>query len=135
MKSYVVTSDGGCSGNPGPMYGSFAVKQLTSDKLSEISHLSGRLVYEGIGTNNIAEYLSLLNAVAYARQNGLTNVTFLTDSALVVNQVNGLWKVKDADLGTYVVMARQAFAWANVNGCRWQLRRAQRSDVVRILGH
>jgi len=44
-------------------------------------------------TNNELEYLALIYAIEYIRTNQLTNVTIYSDSKLIVNQVNGKWRV------------------------------------------
>lgn len=49
----------------------------------------------GNGTNNEAEYSSLLYLVQRLNENGIQNVSIYGDSQLVVNQINGSWKAKD----------------------------------------
>lgn len=79
--------DGGCSGNPGPM----RIAMFSED-------LSIKTVLDnGNGTNNIAEYHALIYALAIA-QSVEDNITITSDSKLVVEQVNGRWKVKDPKL-------------------------------------
>ena len=81
--------DGGCSGNPGPM----RIAMFSED-------LSIKTVLDnGNGTNNIAEYHALIYALAIA-QHLEDNVVIKSDSKLVVEQVNGNWKVKDQTLKT-----------------------------------
>jgi probable phosphoglycerate mutase len=62
--------------------------------------------YIGIRTNNVAEYSGLIVAVKYAKDLGCTNIKIHSDSQLVVNQVNGGWKVKSGDLRPLVSEAR-----------------------------
>ena len=81
--------DGACSGNPGPtriavFSEDFGIKTVLDD---------------GNGTNNIAEYHALIYALAIA-QHLEDNVVIKSDSKLVVEQVNGNWKVKDQTLKT-----------------------------------
>lgn len=45
-------------------------------------------------TNNIAEYTALIKALEWAVSQNIFDVVIYSDSKLVVNQVNGLWKVK-----------------------------------------
>jgi len=52
----------------------------------------------GIRTNNVAEYVGLLRALELARELGAEEVDLLLDSLLVVEQVHGRWRVKDAKL-------------------------------------
>jgi ribonuclease HI len=46
--------------------------------------------YPGTGDNNDAEWLALIHALSVARSLDATEVTFLGDSALVVDQANGV---------------------------------------------
>ena len=88
MKLYV---DGGCRPNPGTM----AV--AVTDKNGNI--LVKKLLWEG--TNNEAEYLAVLEALRYAKQNNINEVTILTDSQLVERQLNGFWSINEEHLQSY----------------------------------
>lgn len=77
--------DGACQGNPGPM------------RLAVVSSTGFRVVKDvgNDGTNNRAEYLALLYALIYVKHlKTEEEVTIKSDSSLVVNQVNGRYKVK-----------------------------------------
>lgn len=52
----------------------------------------------GVGTNNVAEYKSVLLAIEVARELEADELEILSDSQLIVNQVNGDWDCKDVDL-------------------------------------
>jgi len=52
----------------------------------------------GTRTNNVAEYAGLVLALRMARQLGATEVELILDSNLIVEQLNGRWRVKDAKL-------------------------------------
>jgi ribonuclease HI len=54
--------------------------------------------YLGIRTNNVAEYVAVVRALALAEELGARQVDMLLDSMLIVEQVNGRWRVKDAKL-------------------------------------
>jgi len=54
--------------------------------------------YLGVQTNNVAEYTGVVRALALAEDLGATAVEMLLDSKLIVEQVNGRWRVKDAKL-------------------------------------
>lgn len=54
--------------------------------------------YLGIHTNNQAEYHALITALALAKKLKKTHLTIFTDSQLLANQVNRLWKVRDAEI-------------------------------------
>ena len=79
--------DGACSGNPGPMRIAVFSEDLKIETIEDT----------GNGTNNIAEYKALIYALAIA-QHLEDDVVIKSDSKLVVEQVNGNWKVKDPKL-------------------------------------
>jgi ribonuclease H / adenosylcobalamin/alpha-ribazole phosphatase len=54
--------------------------------------------YLGIQTNNVAEYTGTLRALDLARELGAQEVHLLLDSKLIVEQLTGRWRVKDAKL-------------------------------------
>jgi ribonuclease HI len=88
----IAHSDGGARGNPGPAgYG--VVVQDESGK--QIAHLSE---YLGHQTNNFAEYQGLIAALEYAIQHGPKALKLISDSELLVRQIKGIYKVKNAVL-------------------------------------
>ena len=54
--------------------------------------------YLGIQTNNVAEYTGVIRALALAEELGARAVDLLLDSKLIVEQLHGRWRVKDAKL-------------------------------------
>jgi ribonuclease HI len=100
-----VHTDGGSRGNPGPSAcGVVIVHSQTDEVLLETRK------FLGVGTNNEAEYQGLLFAIEllkeFAPANGVEKVIFRLDSNLVVQQMQGNWKVKDARMREYVVSAQ-----------------------------
>lgn len=96
-----VFCDGGSRGNPGPSACAFVLKDETGKTL----HQEGKFL--GTATNNIAEYQAVLLALNYLKNNKVINqqsaisnwiINFYLDSSLVVNQINGTFKVKNATL-------------------------------------
>jgi probable phosphoglycerate mutase len=92
--------DGGARGNPGPA--GFGVRIETRD---------GTLVDEfsesiGVATNNVAEYRGLLAALAWARDHGARDLRVRSDSLLLVQQMLGNYKVKNAGLQPLHARAR-----------------------------
>jgi ribonuclease HI len=84
--------DGGARGNPGPAgYGCFIV-DADGQVLAE---LHGAL---GTATNNVAEYNGLLAALRWAAEHGHARVHVKADSLLLVEQMNGNYRVKNAGL-------------------------------------
>lgn len=88
----IVYSDGGSRGNPGPSAAGFIV--MDSDE--QVVHEGG--VYLGVTTNNIAEYQGVKLGLEKARAMGVRTVDFRIDSMLVVNQLNGIYVIKNREL-------------------------------------
>jgi len=92
VKRLIINIDGACRGNPGPASFGAVVRDSTGKVISE---LKGHI---GIATNNIAEYSALINALEYALKNGATELEIRSDSELLVEQMNGRYKVKSPNL-------------------------------------
>jgi ribonuclease HI len=60
-----------------------------------------------VQTNNVAEYTGVVRAVALARELGAQEVHLLLDSKLIVEQLAGRWRVKDAKLAPLWADARR----------------------------
>ncbi len=95
--------DGGARGNPGPGASAFVVK----DNRGTIVARGGK--YLGKTTNNIAEYMAVIEALSWLEKNIPTTVKspliikLFLDSLLVTNQLNGLFKIKDHNLRELVI--------------------------------
>jgi ribonuclease HI len=63
--------------------------------------------YLGTQTNNVAEYTAVVRALRLATELGAREVRLLLDSMLIVEQLNGRWRVRDAKLATLNEEARQ----------------------------
>lgn len=85
-------ADGGSRGNPGPSASGFVLMD-EHDKL-----LVDQGVYLGVTTNNQAEYTALKLGLEEARKLGAREVDVYMDSLLVVNQMKGIFKVRNRDL-------------------------------------
>jgi len=88
----VVNVDGGARGNPGPAAIAAVVTDPDGDVVEERSELIGP------ATNNVAEYRALLLGIERARALGADEVELVGDSELIVKQVRGEYRVKDAGL-------------------------------------
>ena len=86
--------DGSCSGNPGEGGAGVVIKDERGGIVSRIKK------YLGPVTNNIAEYQALIAGLKEAQRLGMREVEVCLDSELVVNQVNGVYRVRDAKLKT-----------------------------------
>ena len=100
----VVHVDGGARGNPGPA----AIGVVVATRGGEVLHAVGETI--GEATNNVAEYRALLRGVELAREHGGTELEIYGDSELVVKQIRGEYKVKDAGLKPLHAEARTALA-------------------------
>jgi len=89
---YRLYTDGGARGNPG--HAGIGARLLTAagDVAEELADYIGR------ATNNVAEYQALLAGLEMALDRGVQRLDVFLDSELVVRQVNGQYKVKDAGL-------------------------------------
>lgn len=92
LNNVIIYTDGGSRGNPGPSAAGFVI--MTAD---------GEVVCEGgaylnLTTNNVAEYEAVYLGLEKAQELGVKRIDFRLDSQLVVNQMNGIYKVKDSDL-------------------------------------
>lgn len=85
-------ADGGSRGNPGPS----ATGYVIFDTEDQLLQQSGE--YLGITTNNQAEYQAVKLGLEKARSLGCRHVDVYLDSLLVVNQMKGIFKVKNRDL-------------------------------------
>jgi ribonuclease HI/pterin-4a-carbinolamine dehydratase len=91
-KEVKVFTDGGSRGNPGPSASGFVVMDMEDNILVD------KGIYLGITTNNQAEYTALKLALEECQKMGVIEVQFYLDSLLVVNQMKGLFKVKNREL-------------------------------------
>jgi len=91
----IIHTDGGSRGNPGPA----AIGALIEfgNSIHEISNFIGN------ATNNIAEYKAVLEALSFiennlSKFNDYKEINLYADSSLVINQLNGKFRIKDAKL-------------------------------------
>lgn len=99
----VIFADGGSRGNPGIAGSGTAVYNADrSQLLKEIAYVVGQK-----STNNVAEYHGLLRGLEAAVELGADEVEFYMDSKLVVEQMNGRWKIKHPDMQKLAIEARR----------------------------
>jgi probable phosphoglycerate mutase len=92
MSKFTVHIDGGARGNPGPAGWGLVVRNAASEPVAE---LYGAI---GTATNNVAEYTGLLSALGWCVEHHATDVHICSDSLLLVQQMRGNYKVKNAGL-------------------------------------
>lgn len=88
----IVYTDGGSRGNPGPSASGYIIFNEKRQLLLEGGE------YLGITTNNQAEYQAVLRALEECKKLGIRSVDYFIDSLLVVNQMKGIFQVKNRDL-------------------------------------
>jgi ribonuclease HI len=87
-----IYTDGGSRGNPGDSSCAYVICNM-DDSVVEKSGF-----YLGMATNNQAEYYGFAKGLERARNLGIDRITLFSDSQLVVNQMKGLYKVKNQEL-------------------------------------
>ena len=91
MKGRLYT-DGGARGNPGPAAAAYVLEAEDGTVLDA----QGEAI--GAATNNVAEYRALLAGLVKAAELGIDELEVLSDSELLVRQMNGEYRVKNAAL-------------------------------------
>lgn len=130
---YTIVFDGGSKGNPGWGYGSYEISARTGAAKQK------RLEFGDQVTNNEAEYLTLIGALEdlaamvtrHNRQPADFSVRVRGDSQLVIQQVQGLWKVKHPKMRPLHERARTLLASFGHTDLAWHAR----ANSVRTLGH
>jgi ribonuclease HI len=89
-----LSTDGGARGNPGPA----AFGYVLEDGNGRVLDARGEKI--GVATNNVAEYRALVAGLEAALAHGVTELEVVSDSELVVKQMRGEYKVKNAALQT-----------------------------------
>ncbi len=103
QRHWTLSVDGAARGNPGPAAAGIVLS------------VNGQVIVEegvllGHATNNVAEYRALILGLTKARDMGVRHLRVLMDSELVVKQVLGLWRVRNANLRSLWSEARALMA-------------------------
>jgi ribonuclease HI len=112
----IVNVDGGARGNPGPA----AIAAVVATPEGEVVDEVGRTI--GHATNNVAEYRALLLGIELAANHGATEVELIGDSELIVKQVRGEYRVKDAVLKEFHAEVKRELTQFE----RWSIRHVRR---------
>ena len=91
MKARLFT-DGGARGNPGPAAYAYVLEAEDGTPLASL----GATI--GVATNNVAEYRGLVAGLEKAAELGVTELDVVSDSELMVKQMRGEYRVKNAAL-------------------------------------
>ncbi len=97
----IIHTDGGARGNPGPAAIGVTITQ-DGRTIGEISKTIGD------ATNNVAEYRAVVEALLWIEDSGIhpQEIAFFLDSTLVVNQLNGIFKIKEPHLRELLLRIR-----------------------------
>jgi ribonuclease HI len=129
-----IFTDGGSKGNPGPSL------------IGGVFYLDKKQVFNfkkaiGIATNNDAEYLALIEAlinIKYQISNikntdKISKIEFYSDSRLMVNQVKGLFKVKQGKIKEYIFKIRTLEQEINLPIFYYLIPREQNREADRLV--
>jgi ribonuclease HI len=114
----VVHVDGGARGNPGPA----AIAAVLADPDGTVVEERAETI--GRATNNVAEYRALLLGIERARALGARELELVGDSELIVKQVRGEYRVKDAALRELHSAVKAALSEI----AKWSIRNVPRED-------
>ena len=95
-----IHTDGAARGNPGPAAFAYVIQRDGEEDIEGRGFL-------GTQTNNVAEYIALVRALEHAAKLSARRLEIFTDSDLMVNQMVGLYKVKNIGLKPYWEQARR----------------------------
>lgn len=126
MRKLTVNVDGGARGNPGPAAIAAVIRDEGGEVLEEVGERIGR------ATNNVAEYRALLLGIERAATLGASELELVGDSELIVRQVKGEYKVKDAALRELHAEVKRALEPFD----RWSIRHVRRernADADRLV--
>ena len=94
-------TDGGARGNPGPAGSGYVLEAPDRTILAA----NGRAI--GVATNNVAEYQALIDGLRMVLELGLDEVEVVSDSQLLVKQMTGEYRVKNAALADLSLEAKR----------------------------
>ena len=130
-RGFVIRTDGAARGNPGPASSGAALYDLTREDAHDPWATPDATISEFLGhqTNNVAEYTGVVRAVELARELGAERVELLLDSKLIVEQLNGRWRVKDLKLRPLWATTLQTLRTFPGGWAAEHVRRAQNSTA------
>lgn len=107
----IIHSDGGSRGNPGPSASAYIITDHTG---RTVLAQGGKFI--GFNDSGTAEYLAVELALKKAIELGLTDIDFYSDNLMVVNQINGIFKVHNPKfIGVYERVTKLLFNFRRVH--------------------
>jgi len=126
MSRLTINVDGGARGNPGPAAIGVVVRETGGGVLEEVGERIGET------TNNVAEYRALLKGIELAAALGGSELELVGDSELVVRQVEGRYKVKNAGMKELHEEVKRALRGFDSWSIR-HVRRKENADADRLV--
>jgi ribonuclease HI len=126
MSRVTVNVDGGARGNPGPAAIGVVLRDGDGRVLEEVGEKIGE------ATNNVAEYKALLRGIELAAAQGAGELELIGDSELVVRQVEGRYKVKNAGIKPLHAEVKRALGDFDAWSIR-HVRRENNADADRLV--
>jgi ribonuclease HI len=125
-RAFVIRTDGAARGNPGPASaGAVLIDADRADALDPLASPDASISeFLGVRTNNVAEYTGLVRALALAHELGASEVDLLLDSELIVQQLRGRYRVRNAKLVPLFQEASRLLAGLE----RWSVRHVPRAE-------
>lgn len=125
-RTWTLRCDGGARGNPGPAASGFVLTD------PEGRTVEARGDYLGTATNNVAEYRALISGLEAAARHGAAPLLVCMDSELVVRQMIGEYRVKNAGLKPLHEQAQRLAARIRPLGFR-SVPRAENAEADRLV--
>lgn len=125
-----IYTDGGSRNNPGDSACAYVICNLDDTVVEKSGY------YMGTATNNQAEYYGMIKGLERARDLGINKVFINSDSQLVVNQMGGVYKVKNQELAPLHQQLKELvdlFSQVTFTYVPRELNRIADSEVNRIL--
>ncbi|OJI07931.1 MAG: hypothetical protein BK997_01360 [Candidatus Micrarchaeum sp. ARMAN-1] len=106
---YTIYTDGAARGNPGMSASGFLILDSNGKEVIRKSF------YNGIKTNNFAEYTAVIKALEWCEANlsdpENANLTFVSDSELVVRQLTGKYKIRSSEMASLNATVKELSKW------------------------
>lgn len=128
--TFTIYSDGGSRGNPGPSAAAFIIMDGDNNIVTQ----GGKFL--GQNDSGMAEYVGVELALQKAIEMGIKNIDFRSDSLMVVNQLNGLFSVKNHEFWSIhdrIVRLMAHFQHLNIRHIHREYNRVADGLVNKIL--
>lgn len=133
MENIIIYTDGGARGNPGPAGIGVVITQSVNGKAQNVKEISK---FIGNATNNQAEYAAVIEALRFILENynsGETALDFMIDSELIVEQLNGNYKVKHDGLKPLYNEARDLIMKVGGSATFMHIRREKNKEADKLV--